>query len=467
MAIPHFIKCIGRILRWPFRNRRFLVYILIIGVMLYVIAYLFLKEKLNHQYDAISVAGGKLSLTDFQIEDDNGWDNAATVYRYAMSTLTEYVDSTDCTTASDFCWRLPEAKSCTCLLQRQEKEDEDNQQAISPEEEKSVDAFMRGNEHFYATLQEASTKPFCQFGRYASPMAVVSDPTANMSDHALVRELTRKMCARALWEAHQGNVEGAYAWITAAFHLINNLENDPLLITGLVRVAIQGIACETLKVVMCWKPIPSAAEPALLLELKKLSDRTVWSRFIEGERCFNIALMDTNLEESNAYFILKPLIQMQAKMNINNLFMLEMDAFCEPKYTRRVEKEQALSALLQKDVSALGNGYFSLFGQSLYVIMLPSIMRSSAVYNNAIADAECARLAILLKHYAPAYPDTLDALVPKDLNALPEDPFSGKPLIYRKEGAGFILYSVGSDGKDDKGKTMEKRTGDIVWCVPN
>jgi hypothetical protein len=33
------------------------------------------------------------------------------------------------------------------------------------------------------------------------------------------------------------------------------------------------------------------------------------------------------------------------------------------------------------------------------------------------------------------------------------DPFSGRPLVYRREGAGFILYSFGRDGVDHGGKT--------------
>jgi len=32
------------------------------------------------------------------------------------------------------------------------------------------------------------------------------------------------------------------------------------------------------------------------------------------------------------------------------------------------------------------------------------------------------------------------------------DPFSGKPLIYKRKAGGFILYSVGFDGKDDGGR---------------
>jgi hypothetical protein len=50
------------------------------------------------------------------------------------------------------------------------------------------------------------------------------------------------------------------------------------------------------------------------------------------------------------------------------------------------------------------------------------------------------------------YPTSLDALVPEFFPAVPVDFMDGKPLRYRlKPDDGFILYSVGEDGKDDEG----------------
>jgi hypothetical protein len=52
------------------------------------------------------------------------------------------------------------------------------------------------------------------------------------------------------------------------------------------------------------------------------------------------------------------------------------------------------------------------------------------------------------------YPDKLDSLVPDYLKTIPKDIFTeNSPLIYRREGAGYRLYSVGQNGKDDGGVT--------------
>lgn len=50
------------------------------------------------------------------------------------------------------------------------------------------------------------------------------------------------------------------------------------------------------------------------------------------------------------------------------------------------------------------------------------------------------------------YPTVLDALAPKYLTKIPNDLFSGKALIYRPNETGYLLYSVGPNGKDDGGR---------------
>jgi hypothetical protein len=50
------------------------------------------------------------------------------------------------------------------------------------------------------------------------------------------------------------------------------------------------------------------------------------------------------------------------------------------------------------------------------------------------------------------YPDKLDALAPKYLAEVPDDLFSGKALIYRPSENGYLLYSVGVNGRDDGGR---------------
>jgi hypothetical protein len=48
-------------------------------------------------------------------------------------------------------------------------------------------------------------------------------------------------------------------------------------------------------------------------------------------------------------------------------------------------------------------------------------------------------------------PGDLSVLVPKLLANIPEDPFDGAPLRYRKLTPGYVVYSLGPDGTDEGG----------------
>lgn len=97
-------------------------------------------------------------------------------------------------------------------------------------------------------------------------------------------------------------------------------------------------------------------------------------------------------------------------------------------------------------------------------IAIPNLPRAGLQKGQETAYLELTRVALGLMRFKRAsgtYPDTLDALVPSYLAALPQDPFTLKPFIYRRDGDGYVLYSVGMDFKDDGGK--DKDMEDLVW----
>jgi hypothetical protein len=62
--------------------------------------------------------------------------------------------------------------------------------------------------------------------------------------------------------------------------------------------------------------------------------------------------------------------------------------------------------------------------------------------------------------------DRLEDLVPEVLPAVPLDPFTGHPLVYRPTADGPLLYSLGYDRRDDGGQPLENRSGDIRLDAP-
>jgi len=82
-----------------------------------------------------------------------------------------------------------------------------------------------------------------------------------------------------------------------------------------------------------------------------------------------------------------------------------------------------------------------------------------------------AQTAIVLEQFRLAhdghYPTSLPELRPDFLNPAPADPFDGQNLRYRKEGSGYLLYSIGQNLKDDNGKRLTQPDGDFVFTVIN
>jgi hypothetical protein len=86
-----------------------------------------------------------------------------------------------------------------------------------------------------------------------------------------------------------------------------------------------------------------------------------------------------------------------------------------------------------------------------------------------LALAACALERYWLAH--SNYPDTLAELVPTYLDKVPLDIIDGQPLRYRRtENGRFTLYSIGLDGKDDGGKSVDPKAsdspGDWAWPQP-
>jgi hypothetical protein len=65
-------------------------------------------------------------------------------------------------------------------------------------------------------------------------------------------------------------------------------------------------------------------------------------------------------------------------------------------------------------------------------------------------------------------PVSLDEPVPKYLTRTPQDPFTGKPLIYHSQGTNWVLYSVGPVGVVGGGKPGRQGSanGDIFFDSP-
>lgn len=111
-------------------------------------------------------------------------------------------------------------------------------------------------------------------------------------------------------------------------------------------------------------------------------------------------------------------------------------------------------------------------GKLLLGMLYPALEKAIELVVRTEAETDMTRTILALELYKREngqYPENLDSLVQGYLQAIPKDPFTTKPLIYRKKGNKYILYSCGVDMDDDGGKIIytnkipKDRNGDLMF----
>jgi len=88
-----------------------------------------------------------------------------------------------------------------------------------------------------------------------------------------------------------------------------------------------------------------------------------------------------------------------------------------------------------------------------------SLQRAEMRHNKVIAHERLLAVELALRCYESQRgraPVGLDELLPDYLSKVPQDPFSGRPVIYRSQGNDWLVYSVGEDGSDDGGQRVRR-----------
>lgn len=113
--------------------------------------------------------------------------------------------------------------------------------------------------------------------------------------------------------------------------------------------------------------------------------------------------------------------------------------------------------LLQTRRQVVGpeKGTAEAIGNLLVALSVAAVPQARIEEDRAVQMGRNLRVAFALAAYRSdhgGYPGVLDQLVPKYSSEIPDDLFSGEALIYRPSKEGYLLYSVGFNGKDDSGR---------------
>jgi hypothetical protein len=262
--------------------------------------------------------------------------------------------------------------------------------------------------------------------------------------------------------AQDGDLEGALRSCRAILNNGRSLGDSPFLVSQLVRMAIRAIFCGSLERVLAQGEPPAAALAALQPLVEDEAEAPLVLIGVRGER----AGMDRFLEalqkgEVKPAGVVKTmgwaqngspgplneslLLYLPGVVSTNRAALLRrMNEVVEAVKLPPPEQGERLK---QIEAAAKHDPY-------LVRLLLPAVSKVAFSGRRTQAWLRCAAVALAAERYRQKYghwPERLTDLAPEFLGAVPADPFDGRPLRYRRDKEGVVVYSVGPDGKDDGG----------------
>lgn len=299
---------------------------------------------------------------------------------------------------------------------------------------------------------------------------------------AQCRSGCRLITAYARLLAAEGRVDEAFDWFTVALRMSEQAASEPTIIGQLVAWAFQAVTFKAMREVVCGVRISPAAAREFEDCLRHIDLNAPFSAAMAAERAMVCDVYELlRREPKEACLLLEIEFGLPARLyfgwpgrpfhKLDQLICLEyMQRYLELVRQPYRSAAAGLDAL-EKDLDEhFGRGRLPTKG---YVAskVTPVYSRAPQKRDFALAQIDLCRVVMALKAYKythQAYPATLRQLQATLDYRLPEDPFSGKGFMYKPQGEGFKLYSLGVDLDDDGGATLEDEghdydNCDIVW----
>ncbi|HOV21783.1 MAG TPA: hypothetical protein PLW95_03780 [bacterium] len=362
-----------------------------------------------------------------------------------------------------------------------------------PEEEKKkvVDLILHNPEFgkMYQLLEKASQMK-CQF---LMPDKLTDEPSLLfLNILANLRGCTRMLCAKAKLEAENKDINKSLNTILVALKLGKSLSNEPLLITQLVRLAIDTFVLSQLEEIPDSKEVNISLYQTLIQNMEEERKCKIISESLKREMIL-FGLPKMRQYQQSVKEKLPDLEQKSKEMSeeekeyAKNLFgtddpekiqkfaekywdeeisvyienMIKIISFAEKPYWEVKKKIEDLNTEIQK----IPEKRAVLAKQTCLAVSRAYLQEANL--DAYLGTAEIGLANRIYRQQHGKFADSLNQLTPEILSSLPLDPFSGKDYIYKKKDKGFIVYSVGENEKDDGGVPAKKMNWkgdyDIVW----
>jgi hypothetical protein len=263
--------------------------------------------------------------------------------------------------------------------------------------------------------------------------------------------------------------------ISVIIRLAGTLENEPILISQMVRLKLLQMATASLERSLNLSS-NFTQSTNLTAQITQAAEVQCLARALVGERAgfapyFRTSPSDNpriyppkNNQEEDSGSVLRRkdwrILKLVGYYDMDlGQFLFVMDkviplADLPPPANLEVDRHFAKAAAVSKKK-----------GRKLSTLIFSNWIRPAARENECIARLRLATTALALEQFRNQkgrLPQQLEELTPAFLAEVPDDPFTGSELLYHLLPKGYVIYSVGRDLIDDDGKEEPDSTKERV-----
>ncbi len=285
-----------------------------------------------------------------------------------------------------------------------------------------------------------------------------------------IMSLVQLLCLDAIVRAEQREPKSTVEALRRALAVGNAFRND-LLVHFMFRGASQMSVSQTLERVLSRESISDVDLSLLQTNLTFTNVEATREYWADLERCRGLFLVemlrtDTQPPASGANALVRSLVnayRSRLRYRDNDLpDYLDWCDRCLRALSMPVSNAMPAIAAIDREADAEAHrrvAFLSAFrrhGSEFYSVSRLQLLGFFEKEVRCVATVRTARAALAIERWRLAHdgrlPDSLAALVPDFLPAVPTDPYDDQPMRYKKLAVGYVVYSVGSDFADDGGK---------------
>lgn len=332
---------------------------------------------------------------------------------------------------------------------------------------KALAKALAPNEAFFEKLDEALANPDVELEMMFDSMLVPFNTTTELRH---LRDACRMLELRAYYHESRGEPEAAADDCAAQLKVCRLMDHNHYLITELVRMSVSANAWQTLESLLSRREVASETLLALAPRFEAESEAIDHKRAIEWE----LTLLAGPMREVDAYVAVLGYTEhhydrtetlaanptnnqsdrrrwwTDARVRAARIWYTAFPGEWQSELARQAE-----TALQIHDQAPLDTGELNTWRNNPEAEANASMLAAAEAIMRNRAGLRATAVAMHVEAYRMEHGRWPAALSDLGID-IPDDPFTGKPLLYRQSPDGVVVYSVGDDLSDDGGNVEER-----------